>query len=447
MTVTLDSAISISEVIAATGGEASLAQNLKITQIVTDSREATNECLFVALDGKNASGNDFIISAKDKGAVTLGTSPLADIRVSDSGTALLSLAHHYKKTHLKRIKKTVAITGSVGKTTTKEFLSKLLSGQHKIHANQGNYNNSVGVPLTVLSAPKDTEILICELGMNALGEISKLSRCVCPDVSAITNVGTAHIGRLGSREKIAEAKLEIIDGMSEGAPLFVPYGEELLKKGFTKTFSTSSTEADIAVLGKETVEIFLQGEKVFESGFALHSYQHRECLAAALALACSVSTPERAFASISKITPSEARERIYKIRNFYVFDDAYNASYESINAALSGLFSLSGYKEKSVLLGDVFELGEFSEEIHMKIGRLLARFSPKRIYLYGKYARFTGIGAESMGIPKTDIQLFDIGEEIALAQKIKEQLRDGEIILVKGSHGAHLEKIVEYINS
>ena len=446
MTITLDLPLTISEIKSALRISTTLPDSFTVRKITTDSRKADSSSLFIALDGKNISGNDFIISAKDKGAVTLGTSLLADITVSDSEAALLSLARYYKKKHLIKIRSTAAITGSVGKTTTKEFLCKLLEGQHKIHATYGNYNNTIGVPLTILSAPKDTEILICELGMNSVGEIAKLSQCLEPDVAVITNIGTSHIGNLGSKENIAKAKLEILVGMSEKSVLLVPYGEKLLESKGKKSFSASSKKADTAILGSDNLEIFYKGKKIGTSFFNLREYHYRECLAAALCAAIHIQSDAAAIiGSIPKITVEQTRARIYRVRNFYILDDAYNASYESINAALEQLFSLSEYKKKSILLGDVLELGEFSEEIHTKIGRLIARFSPERIYLYGKYAKYTSAGAVSMGFSRSDIYTFEIGDETKLAEKIKELTHDGEIMLAKGSRGMHLERIIEYI--
>lgn len=445
MKIKLETPIKVSEITASTDASVSGIHEFAIDKICTDSNEAEPGCLFIALRGKSADGNDFIPLAKETGAITLGTSPLSDLTVMDTETALLRLARYYKENHLKSIKRTVGITGSVGKTTTKNFLHKLLKQRHKTHASCKNFNNTLGLPLTVLSAPRETEILICELGMNSPGEIERLSSCIRPDVAIITNVGTAHIGRLGSREKIAAAKLEILSGMSQSASLFVPFGEELLNK-YGKTFSTDSLKADLAVIGEEHLKIFLNSRKIGEAEFTLPGYHHRECLAAALAAGLCIDSPDEIIPEIPKIEDTDVRERIYKLRNFYVLDDAYNASYESISAAMFRLNSLSGYKGKCVLLADVLELGEFSAEIHIKIGRLAARFSPDRMFLYGEYAKFTAAGAESVGMPGYKIHVFETGQEHELAEKIKCLNRDDEIMLVKGSHGMHLEKIIEYIN-
>ena len=431
MIIDLDSPLTLSEIKTSTGSLTPLTYNAVIRKITTDSREASPSSLFIALNGKKLSGTDFLRSAKDRGAVTLGASEFADIPVKNSEEALLALAHHYKKKHLTKIKATVAVTGSVGKTTTREFINKLLCDKHKTHSSYENYNNAIGVPLTVLSAPEDTEILICEVGMNSSGEIDRLSKCIEPDVAVITNIGTAHIGNLGSREKIAEAKLEILSGMSDEATLCVPYGEELLKNKGAKTFSAFTKKADISVIGNDTVEIFSDGIKIGDSGFALSEYHHRECLAAALCASLTVGDESEVIAAIPKISNRDVRAKIYKAQGFYILDDCYNASYESINAAMNQLSALSGYSERCVLLGDVLELGEFSEEIHIKIGRLITRFAPSRIYLYGKFAKHTRLGALSMGFSNSDIYDFDIGKEAALVEKIKELNRDGGIMLVK----------------
>ena len=446
MRVTLDVPMSLGDIAAAVGVTPSLSANPLIRAITTDSREAREGDLFVALKGRVTDGNEFITSATERGAFTLGSTDESDLRVADTEESLLAIAKYYKNTSLTSLQHTVAITGSVGKTTTKEFLRRLLSRRHKIHATEGNYNNTIGVPLAVLSAPCDTEILILELGMNSTGEIARLSKCINPTVGVITNIGTAHIGRLGSREKIAEAKLELICGMSPDSSLYVPYGEALLEGYGRKTFSTSSPYATVAVLGKPDVNVLLRGAPIGISPFLPEGHHHRECLAAALSAALEISDIPGTISSISEISECDTRARLRAINDFFILDDSYNASYESINAALYHLFALHGYNRKSVLLGDVLELGEFAEEIHLKIGRLLARFSPAEIYLYGDYAGFTARGALIMGVEKEHLHAFGTGNEQELANTISSRSTKGELILVKGSRGMHLEKIIEYIS-
>ena len=194
--------------------KANLKFNTKINAITTDSRECEKDDLFFALSGENFDGVDFIDEAKFKGAYTVSSSKKSDFTVSNTESALLSVASAYKQ--IVNPKYTIAVTGSVGKTTVKDFVNSLLSEVMKTHKTEKNFNNIIGLSHTLLSAKKGTDALVCELGMNHRGEIDELSRAIHPDISIITNIGTAHIGNLGSQEEIAKAKLEIENGMHGG---------------------------------------------------------------------------------------------------------------------------------------------------------------------------------------------------------------------------------------
>ena len=202
-------------------------QKKLFTHITTDSREACEGDLFFSLTSDKSSAEEHVKEARNKGAISVSSlSKEADFLVFDCQKTLLKLAIYYKA-QLKSLKATIAITGSVGKTTTKEFCASFLSASYKVHKTYMNYNNLLGVSLSILSAASDTEIFILELGMNNLGEIRKLSDAIEPDYAVITNIGTAHIGNLGSRKLIAQAKLEIASGMTD-EKIIVPYEEQLL---------------------------------------------------------------------------------------------------------------------------------------------------------------------------------------------------------------------------
>ena len=247
MRIKLGIPLELSEVVEATRGRLNeKCHKSKIKFLSTDTRELEPGDLFVALRGERYDGNDFIKYAKERGAITLGDDISADILTKFGNASLLFLASYFKN-KLKRLKYTIAITGSVGKTTTKEFTKILLSTQYSVHSTPQNYNNLIGMPLTLLSAPADTEILILEMGMNRLGEISQMSKCAKPDIALITNIGTAHIGNLGSKENISKAKKEIFDGMTDGEKI-IPYGEELLSNIENATyFSTVYEDADVFI--------------------------------------------------------------------------------------------------------------------------------------------------------------------------------------------------------
>ena len=229
MRIKLGMPMSLSDISFAVKGKLLYDKNEIITHICTDSREVISKDLFIPLNGPQYNGEDFVdnVIAKNGYALSL-YNPRATILVNNSLNSLMNLARFYNEI-LPYILYRVGITGSVGKTTSKEFLKKIMSVKYKVHANEENLNNEIGLPLTLLSAPKDTEIIIAEMGMNHTGEISRLSKCLSPNIGIITNIGTSHIGNLGSRKAISKAKLEMLDGM-KSKTLLLPSNEPLLSE-------------------------------------------------------------------------------------------------------------------------------------------------------------------------------------------------------------------------
>ena len=205
-----------------------------VSAICTDTRKVIGEELFIGLRGEDLDGSVFIPDIKDRALCTIGAlSSDADIKVENTGTSLLRLANAYKK--LLPIKSTVAITGSVGKSTTKNLLTLIMKSKFQLHSTYKNLNNEIGVPFTVFSAPKNTELLICESGMNHRGELERISRCIEPDVSVITKIGSAHIGNLGTREMIAKAKQkasETKDAFENRSQGLLPVGTRVFHSQF-----------------------------------------------------------------------------------------------------------------------------------------------------------------------------------------------------------------------
>ena len=259
MRIDLGTPMTLEEIAYATGGNHK--QNAIIKSITTDSREVEEGDLFIAIKGDKFDGADYVSEVKKRGGFVLASVPLySDILHPNGADALLSLATYYIKT-LPYLLYKIGITGSVGKTTTKEFLKIMLSDRYITHASKGNFNNQIGMPMSILSAEKNTQVLLMEMGMNHPGEISNLSRCLRPDIGIITNIGTAHIGNLGCRENIAKAKLEITDGMNDGI-LFTPADEPLLRceKKCVK-FSLTNKNADYFIESSKENTVF-----IFKSG-------------------------------------------------------------------------------------------------------------------------------------------------------------------------------------
>lgn len=418
--------------------------------ICTDSRECMPGDVFFALDGKIFDGNSFIPDAINSGAIPVGRGVgRYGIRVDSGNDALLSLASFYKNS-LPQLVHTVAITGSVGKTTTKEFLKILSNTQYKTHATWGNYNNDIGAALTVLSAPKDTEILILEFGMNHEGEIERLSKAFTPDSGVITKIGSAHIGHLGTREMIAKAKLEITSGLK--SKLLIPWEEGLLLNKYQNTgcFSSKSSLANVAVLKNtfDQLELYIQGDIYSIFDFPSKAEHILECLCAAIISALEIGlNPNEIIKGIADIKEDTFRHKLIRSKNgYFILDDAYNASYESIQAALAMMSRITGAERKHTLLGNILELGDMSYDIHHSVGEMISSFGIHYLFLLGEYAEAVYAGAIHSGFNKERIFILNGLESYEkMAEFINTLIKADDIILIKGSHGMHLETIVESI--
>lgn len=415
--------------------------NVWITHVTTSSEEAFRGDLFVPLKGKLQNGESYVAKAKKRGAVTISEIK-GDILCKSTGDALLSIARYYK-TKLPSLFSTVAITGSVGKTTTKEFLYRILSTKFCVHKSQGNYNNDIGLPLSILAAPRSTELLILEMGMNHIGEIARLTECASPDVAVITNIGTAHIGNLGSREEIAKAKLEIKGG---GAKLIVPYGESLLNSFSDVSFSSLDKRADLFVTRKDaSVLVYKRGKRILSAAFSPIGGQFTECLASAIAVATelNLSTSEIG-AGISSIGSGDTRLKITPLGDFSIIEDYYNASLESFIADFK-LMNMLGSTTKSSLIGTIMELGDLSKKIHYRLGREAAEHGLDKLYLIGEMSRFVKRGAVDYGFDEKSIFMASSNEDAA--RIIAEKHLSGEMILFKASRAIKLENCADILKA
>ena len=430
-----------------------LKQNATIYFITTNSKEAQKNDLFIAIKGEKADGEKYVAEAKSRGAYILSRQDrLADLLATDTTLALLEIASYFK-TKLKKLKKTVAITGSVGKTTTKNVVSKMLSTKYKTHATKENYNNYLGMSYTVLSAPMNTEILICELGMNHLGEISLMSKMLKPDISVITNIGTSHIGNLGSRELIAKAKLEITDGMKEPY-LIVPFNEPLLTQhdAIKYTYSSINPNADfyIQITDKSNlynefnvISKFLNLKKLKANLPGEHS-ANALCISVALMTLIGVNEKDIENA-ISFVDDECLRGKIIKIDDFYVYDDTYSSSYEAAICDFKFL-NLFTNCSKSCMLGDMLELGEHSAPLHKNLGKAVYKYGFRNLYAFGIYAEAIATGALEAGMKKDNIFIkSDTSKMEMTANQILKNKANDEIILFKASHDIHAEKIIDLL--
>ena len=446
MRIKLGMPMTMEEISKACGGILISVKKTTIYNLTTDTRDMTEGDLFIALGSKHSDVKKHLYEAKKCGAYTIGPGEEnTDILHSDTKSALLALAEYYCK-NLPIILYKIGITGSVGKTTTKEFLRVLLSRRYKCHATEENYNNEIGMPLSILSAPRDTEVLIIEMGMNHPGEIKKLSLCLKPNIALITNVGTAHIGNLGSRENIAKAKLEITEGLADGI-LIVPSNEPLLTvEKPTKSFGLFDKESDYNLVWDEvgSVSIFKEKNICCNSMFLPEGDHHKHCLAAAVAAALEAGLlPSLLAGGISSISSDNIRQRVFFLENYYFYADFYNASFESVMAMINLAKNRYSSIKKSLLLGDILELGSMCEKIHFSIGEAISPLIFNNLFLYGKGSEYIRLGAIKNGFPKSRIFLnASISDPQVTAKQIRENCSDKEMIFMKGSRGMRLENIL-----
>ncbi len=414
-----------------------------------DTRVLQPGQLFLALQGAR-DGHDFIPAAMEKGAAAvLCSKRMGDypaIYVEDPRTALGDIARE----ELKRIgAKVVAITGSVGKSTTKEMIATVLGSTFKVSKTPANHNNDIGMPMAILSMPLDTEVAVLEMGMNHFREIAYLSNIAHPDIAVIINVGTMHIEYLGSQLGIRQAKMEIVEGMSSNGMLLLN-GDDTLLRCLDKqpkqriTYFGQSEGCDVRGFDAEQdgellrfrteagklsipVELTLEGEHYV--GDAL----------AAVAVALKLAVPsERISESLKSFRNMSGRQEIFKVKEYTIIKDCYNAGPESMAAALGVLGKRPG--RRIAVLGDMLELGDCAQAEHYKVGRIAAE-KADMVFAYGPYAGRVIDGTLTGGMPETMARAFDDRE--AMASALKRAVKPGDVLLFKASRGMHLELVLE----
>ncbi|MEI6361073.1 MAG: UDP-N-acetylmuramoyl-tripeptide--D-alanyl-D-alanine ligase [Actinomycetes bacterium] len=434
----------------------------KVVDVVVDSRAAVPGSMYVAIAGERVDGHDYAVAAVDAGStVVLAARPLsrADgsalpcIVVDDPVIALGRLAHEVLDRRLTC--KVAAITGSSGKTSTKDLLGAILSRAGATVSPQGSFNTEVGVPLTILRADEQTEYLVVEMGMRALGHISYLTDICQPDVGLVINVGSAHVGMLGSREAIAEAKGELVASLRPDGVAVLNGDDPLVRPMAARTSATVVLfgEAPTADLRASDVVLDADARPSFtmtdqRSGdsarVTLHlsgeHYVSNALGAAAVAIALGVPLADAASALSAAAPQSKWRMEVTESpAGFTVINDAYNANPESTRAALKTLVAMANGRRTWAVLGEMRELGEEALVEHDAIGRLAVRLDVSRLVCVGEGTRVMHLAASNEGSWADESSyVADVDSAIAL---LTAEVRPGDVVLVKASRSVGLERV------
>jgi len=424
--------------------------------VSTDTRNLKGGELFVALKGERFNGHDYLKQAFDKGAAAAVVNRHGELkgrlmlRVPDTLRALGDLAAYLRR---RQTLKVVAITGSNGKTTTREMTVRILKQSFNVLAASANFNNLIGLPLTLFNLRPEHQVAVLEMGTNRFGEISRLTEIADPDVALVTSIAPAHLEGLGGLEGVARAKGELYDGLKNGAvalvnlddPLVVriagTYSGPRLSFGFSRQAEVQARKLKhrglkgsgfelVTPKGSVTVRLPLYGRHNISNALA----------AAAVSLSMGV-TPARIRDALSGMKPFPGRLELKRLSGpIYLLDDTYNANPVSVEAALSVLKRLKGRGRAVAVLGDMFELGAESEAEHARIGRVAAETGLDLLVGVGPLAKVLIGSARRTGLSRDRLHWFEDQDQAGLW--LKAELRPLDRVLIKGSRGMHLERIV-----
>ena len=450
--------ITVREVACATGGRILCGnKDTEINSVMTDSRKEAKNALFIPFKGEKSDGHNFIANAFENGAVATLTEN--EIKCPENGCAILventqkalgMMAKYYKK---KFKIKTIAVTGSVGKTTTKDMLYAVMNMQYCTLKTEGNYNNEIGLPLTVMRLNQAHEAAVFEMGMSAFGEIRYLADIVRPDVGIITNIGMSHIENLGSQEGIFKAKTEMCEFFDKDSLLIVNSDDKFLQKarsfeGFSVVTYGIENECDyrarnIENLGldgtKFTVNIYGRDYDIHVKVPGVHNVYN-----ALAAIACGVHYnigPNQIIGGIENFALTKMRMSIEKAGTLTLINDCYNSSPDSVKAALKVLATQK--TRRVAILGDILEMGDYSEKAHYELGKEVTENGIDLLITAGRNALYMARGAAETGL--LAIKSFNTTDE--LCEHIGEYLEENDCVLIKASRGMHFEKITEKIKN
>ncbi|WP_371809563.1 UDP-N-acetylmuramoyl-tripeptide--D-alanyl-D-alanine ligase [Halobacillus sp. Marseille-Q1614] len=426
--------------------------DIPLRQVMTDTRKEKKQSLFIPLAGENFDAHLFLMDAIKNGAVAALWQKGRELPkavptefpvffVEDTLQALQETSSFY----LKKVNPAViGVTGSNGKTTTKDLVASVLQVKYRTHKTAGNFNNHIGLPLTILAMPEDTEVAVLEMGMSQAGEISLLSNLARPSYAIITNIGESHIEYLGSREGIAKAKLEILDGWQEGAFIF-DGDEELLKEYHQKTNAissgfNSSCRQVIEKIDEQDDDCYFTINQI-RYHLPLSGKHNVKNASYAIALALKLGlTTEEIQKGLKQLELSGMRyEKLEGMHGSLIINDAYNASPTSMKAVIEVILRLKSKQHKVLVLGDMFELGSFSDRLHAGVASAITE-DIDAVYTIGEHAAKI---SEAVQKSQPGIQSRHFTDKQSLSAQVQSDLTPDTVVLIKASRGMKLEELIK----
>lgn len=430
-------------------GISGIVDEREISSVEFDSRKIEKDGLFVPLPGTR-DGHDFVHAAKENGAIVTFwqkdrvevPSDLVVLPVADVTKAFQTLAQYYKQ---KIAPKTVAITGSNGKTTTKDMTASVLAQKYRTYKTQGNYNNDLGVPYTMLHMPSDTEVLILEMGMDHAGEIHFLSQLGQPDVAAITLIGEAHLENLGSRKNIAKAKMEIVDGLAKDGVLFVPADEPLLADLIAplsqevQTFGLAQGDLQAAITNETSESTsFIVDEETFVIP-VLGGYNVKNALIAYGVGRYLGLSREQIKNGLAQVELTKNRTQWLQAKNgAKLLSDVYNANPTAMRLVLESFGRLTLPGRRIAVLADMLELGPDSLAMHASMAEAIVGHYDF-VYLYGEQMQALANRLTELNVPHA---YFIPAQRQAFLEQVQQEIKPTDSVILKGSNGMQLSELV-----
>lgn len=423
----------------------------QVTSIVTDSRKIKQGTAFVAIKGERADGHKFVADTYKKGAVCAIVEDDVDceipqIRVKSTLQAVKDIAEYYRS--LFKIP-FIGVTGSVGKTSTKEMLASVLKEKFKVHKTQGNFNNELGVPLTLFAMEEDAQVAIIEMGISDFGEMTRLSKIVKPNICVITNIGCCHLEFLGDRDGVLKAKTEMFTHMDKEGKIFLCGDDDKLRtvkeySGITPTFYGTGSDNEYygEILENNTekgikCKIHYEGKSLDVTVPAIGNHMVANAMSAVAVGKALGMTDEEIIRGIESYTTIAGRNNVINVKGYTVIDDCYNSNPTSTKASIDTIMNFKNPR-KVCILGDMKELGKNEVAFHREVGEYVERSKVDVLITVGDLAK-------EMQSRLTNTKGYHFDDNKTLIEKLPEILKTGDAIVIKASHSMHFEEILKAV--